>query len=191
MERAFVTVVSGLPRSGTSMMMQVLAAGGLPILSDGIREKDPDNPRGYYEYEPVKKTKQDPSWVKLAVGKAVKVIYSLVYELPAGYNYRLIFMQRNMDEVLASQKKMLDRSGRQGAKVSEAELAALFQKQLTDFYKWIAGQAQFSILTVNHRQMLSSTLIECKKIAGFIGEDFDDEAAAAVVSPLLYRNRWK
>ena len=104
----FVTIVSGLPRSGTSMMMQAIAAGGIPALTDGFRAADVDNPRGYYEFEPVKKTREDASWLDRAGGKVVKMVYRLLYDLPAeGYEYRVVFMRRDIREVLASQKKML------------------------------------------------------------------------------------
>src|SRR5262245_57703089 len=111
-EPAFITIVSGLPRSGTSLMMRMLEAGGMPVLVDNIRAADEDNPAGYYEFEPVKQTSADNAWVKLAVGKAVKVVYRLLYDLPAGFRYRVLFMQRDMAEVLASQRKMLERAGK-------------------------------------------------------------------------------
>ena len=106
---SFVTLVSGLPRSGTSMMMQMLHAGGIPAVTDNIRLADKDNERGYYELEAVKRTKDDASWLRDAPGKAVKVIYLLLYDLPTDYTYRVIFMNRNLDEVLASQRAMLER----------------------------------------------------------------------------------
>src|SRR5262245_41311102 len=110
-DRAYVTVVSGLPRSGTSLMMQMLAAGGMAVLTDELRGPDPDNPRGYYEFEPVKRTRHDPSWLVGAPGKAVKLVHLLLYDLPAEYSYRVIFMKRRLSEVLASQRAMLDRQG--------------------------------------------------------------------------------
>src|SRR3569833_79554 len=112
---AFITVVSGLPRSGTSMMMQMLAAGGMPMLTDGVRGPDPDNPRGYFAFGPVKRTPQDARWLAGAPGKAVKVVHSLLPALPGGYEYRVLFMLRDMHEVLASQDTMLRRLGRCGA----------------------------------------------------------------------------
>ena len=97
-----ITIVSGLPRSGTSLMMQMLEAGGMPVLTDGIRDADEDNPRGYYELEAVKRTKDDPAWLHGAPGKVVKMIYLLLYDLPTTYNYRIIFMRRPLSEVVAS-----------------------------------------------------------------------------------------
>src|SRR5450432_3057856 len=110
-----ITVVSGLPRSGTSLMMQMLAAGGMPLLTDQIRAPDQDNPRGYFEFERVKQIKRDQAWLGSAVGKAVKIIHLLLYDLPPNRNYRVIFMRRNIEEVLISQRKMLQRTARQPA----------------------------------------------------------------------------
>src|SRR5438046_6429896 len=110
--KSYITVVSGLPRSGTSLMMQMLRAGGMPVRTDGFRKADEDNPRGYLEYEPVKRTREDSSWVSDAVGKAVKVVYLLLRDLPDGFDYRVILMRRSLREVLASQSAMLMRSGR-------------------------------------------------------------------------------
>src|SRR2546428_1479705 len=110
-EQQFITIVSGLPRSGTSMMMRMLDAGGLPVLVDNIRKADDDNPYGYYEFEPVKRLSSDSSWLREARGKAFKMVYALLYELPKDYDYRVIVMQRKMDEIIASQRAMLCRQG--------------------------------------------------------------------------------
>ena len=189
MDVPFITIVSGLPRSGTSMMMQAIEAGGIPALADHIREKDEDNPKGYYEFEPVKKTKDDPSWVPGARGKVVKMVYSLLYDLPEAYEYRVIFMRRNMDEVLASQKKMLERSGKQGAKVSDEQLAELFKTQLAKFDRWVESRNNLALLSINYKDMIASPKVECEKIGEFLGGVLDIDAAAAAVDPSLYRNR--
>jgi len=189
MDLSFITIVSGLPRSGTSMMMQVLEAGGIPVLADDIREKDEDNPKGYYEFEPVKKTKEDPSWVSTAQGKAVKVVYRLIYDLPGEYPYRLIFMRRNIDEVLASQKVMLQRSGKRGAKVEDNKLAQLFKSELSEFDQWIVSQKNFSILSVHYKDMINSPKNQCERINSFLSGVLDVDASAAVVDPALYRKR--
>ena len=185
----FITIVSGLPRSGTSMMMQAIEAGGIPALADHIREKDEDNPKGYYEFEPVKKTKDDPSWVSGARGKVVKMVYSLLYDLPEAYEYRVIFMRRNMDEVLASQKKMLARSGKEGAKVSDEKLAELFTAQLAKFDRWVAACKNIALLSIDYKDMVASPKAQCEKISVFLGGVLDPDAAAAAVDPSLYRNR--
>jgi len=185
----WITIVSGLPRSGTSMMMQVLSAGGLEPLTDGVRRADADNPRGYYEFEPVKRTREDPSWLGGARGKVVKMVYRLLYDLPpAGYAYRVIVMRRDIREVLASQKKMLQRLGK-GDTGDDAELAALFAKQLRQFDAWIAGQSAFQSLDVEYAEMIADPVAQCRRINAFLGGVLDVQAMAEVVDPALYRNR--
>jgi hypothetical protein len=153
-EAAYMTVVSGLPRSGTSMMMQMLAAGGIPILTDGIRAADPGNPRGYLEYEPVKRTKQDPSWIELAAGKAVKVVYVHLRDLPPAHDYRVIFMRRPTGEVVASQRALLDRLGREGARIPDRALMEQFENQLARTEEWLFRQPNFRVLNINYRDCL-------------------------------------
>ncbi len=189
MKEPFITIVSGLPRSGTSMMMQALEAGGIPALTDNIRKQDEDNPKGYYEFEPVKKTKDDPSWVSAARGKVVKMVYSLLYDLPSEYEYRIVFMQRALEEVIASQKKMLQRTGKQGAQVGDEKLTELFKAQLIKFNHWIANQKNFSIISVNYTDMIALPQLQCDRINTFLGGILDTEAASATVDPALYRNR--
>ena len=118
-----VVVVSGLPRSGTSMIMQLLESGGVPILTDGQREADEDNPRGYYELDVVKHLKTEKQWVASAGGMAVKVIAQLLVHLPPQFKYKIVFVQRELDEILASQEKMLQRSQRTGADIFQRAIA--------------------------------------------------------------------
>ena len=184
-----VTVVSGLPRSGTSLMMQALEAGGIPVLTDDIRKSDEDNPKGYYEFQPVKKTKTDPSWVAGAVGKAVKMVYQLLYDLPKDYEYRVIFMRRNMDEVLASQRIMLKRTGQEGAKASDEKLADLFNRDMEKVYRWVENQDNFSMVSINYNEMVKSPLPECLRVNEFLGAGLDVDKMASVVNRSLYRNR--
>ncbi|MCP4667393.1 MAG: sulfotransferase [Deltaproteobacteria bacterium] len=185
----FITIVSGLPRSGTSMMMQVIKAGGIQVLTDHIRPWDEDNPRGYYEFEPVKHTKKDASWIPGARGKVVKVIYRLLYDLPSDFTYRVVFMQRDLGEVLASQKKMLERSGRKGTDVGDARLKELFQNELDRFDKWIAKQTHFSRLDVFYEKMITRPAEEIERINGFLENTLDPVAAVSAVDPSLYHNR--
>jgi hypothetical protein len=191
MKKPYITIVSGLPRSGTSMMMQLLTAGGLPALTDHIRKEDEDNPKGYFEFEPVKRTQQDSSWVPRAQGKVVKMVYSLLKDLPDDQTYKVIFMDRTISEVIASQKKMLTRSGRTGAAISDEKLAGLFQTDLDRFKKWIQRKDNFSILYIQHRALIESPRDQCDIIYDFLGQSLDPVAAAAVVDPSLYRNRNK
>ena len=189
MNLGFVTIVSGLPRSGTSMMMQALEAGGIAAVTDKIRTADKDNPKGYYEFEPVKKTKDDASWVTDAVGKVVKMVYMLLYDLPEGQEYRVVFMQRELSETLASQKKMLQRSGRKGATLTDEQMSNAFRKQLEKFDSWVKDKSCFKILKVNYRDMIDDPAATCEKINEFLGGGLDAEAMARVVDPTLYRNR--
>jgi len=185
----FVTVVSGLPRSGTSLMMQVLEAGGMPVLTDNIRARDEDNPKGYYEYEPVKKTKTDPAWVENAVGKAVKMVYKLLYDLPEKYEYRVIFMRRKMDEVLASQRVMLNRTKQTDVYQSDEKLADFFNRDLENVYLWLENQKNFSMVLINYNKIIESPLTECHRVNEFLGLGLDVNKMASVVNPSLYRNR--
>ncbi len=189
MDFNLVTVVSGLPRSGTSLMMQALEAGGIPVLTDNIRKRDEDNPKGYYEFEPVKKTKTDPSWVADAVGKAVKMVYRLLYDLPKDYEYRVIFMRRNMDEVLASQRIMLERTGQEGANTSDEKLADLFNRDLEKVYRWVEDQDNFSMVSISYNEMIKSPLLECRRVNEFLRAGLDVDKMASVVNRSLYRNR--
>jgi hypothetical protein len=189
MDLDFVTVVSGLPRSGTSMMMQVLEAGGMPMLTDHIRKSDEDNPKGYYEFEPVKKTSEDSSWVPDAVGKVIKMVYRLLYDLPGDYKYRVVFMRRNIEEILVSQDKMLERSGQKGADISNEKLAELFKTDLEKVDKWIAEQDNFSVISVNYKQMIESPEDECQRVNNFLSGILDVDKMLSVVDPSLYRNR--
>ncbi|MCE5185975.1 MAG: sulfotransferase [Planctomycetaceae bacterium] len=188
-KRPYMIIVSGLPRSGTSMMMKALHAGGIEPIIDNIRTADEDNPRGYYEFEPVKKLKQDVSWLPGAAGKAVKMVYRLLYDLPSDYEYRILFMQRDMAEVLASQKKMLERSGKVNASVSDDQMAALFTAELDKCAKWLASRPNCKVLYVNYRDMINNPSAECEKISRFLDGGLDVEQMAAAIDPSLYRNR--
>ena len=130
MNKKIITIVSGLPRSGTSMMMRILEAGGMRILKDEIRKADEDNPAGYYEFEKVKELKKDPSWLENAKGKAVKIISSLLEHLPERYIYKIIFIHRNMEEILDSQRQMLIRRGEATNEVSDEKVGKMFLKHL-------------------------------------------------------------
>jgi hypothetical protein len=189
MNLPFVTIVSGLPRSGTSMMMQMIEAGGIPVLTDHQRTRDEDNPKGYYEFEPVKKTKEDSSWVPGARGKVVKVIYSLIYDLPLDYEYRVIFMERNIYEVIASQTRMLQRSGKTGANLSDEKLAELFKGQLSKFNHWVRNNRCFTMLPVNYSAIVEAPQRLAEEINTFLGGGLDTGAMVRAVDPSLYRNK--
>jgi len=187
----YVCIVSGLPRSGTSMMMNALEAGGMEVLTDHIRQADEDNPRGYYEFEPVKKTREDPSWLREAKGKAVKVIYRLLYDLPKEYRYRVIFMQRNLKETLESQNRMLRRNGRPVDTIPEKKMLTLLAAELSKCERWLAVQPNFNVLYVDYRTMIEDGQKQARKINKFLDGGLDVKAMAAVVDPSLYRNRYR
>jgi hypothetical protein len=170
-------------------MMQVLEAGGMPILTDGVRCADEDNPRGYYEFEPVKNTARDSRWLAQATGKAVKMVYRLLRDLPREYEYRVIFMRRKVDEVLVSQKIMLTRSNRDGSDVPDERMAAIFEKDVAATCHWIEAQDNFRLLAVDYGEMIRSPLPECQRISGFLGGGFDAARMASAVDPALYRNK--
>lgn len=185
-----VVIVSGLPRSGTSMLMKMLEAGGLPVLTDQVRAADEDNPKGYYEFERVKQLdKGDHAWLPEAQGKAVKVISALLEHLPPDYTYRVIFVERRMEEVLASQKKMLERRGEPTDRVSDEEMARLFAKHVQRVKLWLAAQPNFSVLYVDYNRMLADPWPYVQQINRFLDGWLDEARMVEVVDPKLYRNR--
>ena len=188
-KRDYVIIVSGLPRSGTSMMMKAIEAGGIEPIVDHIRKADEDNPKGYYEFEPVKKTKEDASWLKDASGKVVKMVYRLLYDLPDDYQYRVVFTQRDLKEVLASQTKMLQRSGKSGSGISDEHMKELFAAELDRCEKWLTEQPNFKVLYITHRDMINDGLTQAQRISDFLDGGLDVDAMATVVDPDLYRNR--
>jgi len=185
----FVTIVSGLPRSGTSMMMQLIDRGGIPALKDDIRVADEDNPKGYYEFEPVKKTKEDPAWLERAPGTVVKMVYRLLYDLPAEYNYRVIFMRRKLEEVIASQNVMLDRGKKEGGGLPDGKLLEVFRAEIDKSNRWLAGQPNFQVLYVNYNEMIADPAPQVARINEFLGGELDTKAMMATVDPTLYRQR--
>ncbi len=185
-----IILVSGLPRSGTSLMMKMLEAGGIPPLIDQIRQADRDNPKGYYEYERVKQLDDgDVAWLPGARGKAVKVISALLRHLPQDYTYRVIFMEREMAEILASQRKMLERRQEEPDRVDDAEMAALFTQHLTEIRQWLHTQPNFSVLFLNYNDLLRNPLPLLDRLNHFLGGTLDVEQMAQVIDPDLYRNR--
>ncbi|HRC85071.1 MAG TPA: sulfotransferase domain-containing protein [Thermoanaerobaculia bacterium] len=185
-----VVVVSGLPRSGTSMAMKMLEAGGLTVVTDGVRTADEDNPRGYYEDERVKNLGEaaDKGWLASARGKAVKIISFLLKDLPPNLNYQVVFMRRDLDEVLASQKKMLTHRG-EGEGSSDEEMRELFQNHLWRAGYWLRHYPQFDTLEIDYRQVLAQPRREAERINAFLGGKLAVDRMVAVVDETLYRNR--
>jgi hypothetical protein len=186
---SFLTVVSGLPRSGTSMMMRMLERGGMPVIVDQRREADDDNPNGYYEFEAVKKTRDDPSWLNGSSGKAVKMVYKLLYDLPKNQHYRVLFMRRKLDEVLASQRTMLERNGEKNDGVSDDTMAKLFVAELTAFENWLKQQPHIKCIDVDYNRVQREPVAELERVNEFLEGGLDVRAMADVVDSSLYRNR--
>ena len=188
--RPFIPIVSGLPRSGTSLMMNMLAAGGLEVLTDHLRAPDDDNPVGYFELEEVKKLhKGELSWLERSNGKAVKVISTLLPYLPDGYHYRIIFMRRTMEEVLASQRKMLINRGESPDKISDDQMAAIFEKDLQQSERWINSQAHAARIDINYQLLMANPGPKVAEINKFLGGGLDEDKMLGVIDPSLYRQR--
>jgi hypothetical protein len=184
-----IIVVSGLPRSGTSLMMQMLESGEVPVLADNTRTADIDNPRGYYEFERVKRIKQDASWLPMARGKAVKVVSQLLYDLPATERYRVLFMERELDELLFSQERMLERLNRPAAprqKIREAYIL-----HLERLHEWLGNQRHIEILRVRYHELIEAPVKEAERVCEFLCRPMNVAAMASAVDPTLYRNREK
>jgi predicted ATPase len=189
MDRELIIIVSGLPRSGTSMMMKMLEAGGVEPLTDNIRKADEDNPQGYYEFERVKQIEHDKAWLEQARGKAVKMISALLKHLPSQYQYKVIFMQRDVVEVLASQKEMLIRRGEPADKVDDEKMAAIFRRHLAQVQAWLDKQPNVAVLYVDYGQTVEGPLVQAQRVTDFLGGSLNVPAMATAVDSRLYRQR--
>jgi hypothetical protein len=184
-----ITIVSGLPRSGTSMMMRMLEAGGTEVLSDGLRKADEDNPHGYFELEKAKKIKDDPSWLPDARGKVLKMVSMLLESLPPGHGYRVIFMKRAIGEMLASQEKMLRRLGKEETGPDRVRMRGIYEKHLGHIQKWLGGRPDIEVLYVNFRDVIREPAGQAAVVNAFMGGGLDEGKMAAAVDGSLYRNR--
>jgi hypothetical protein len=173
----FITIVSGLPRSGTSMMMQILESGGMEVITDNIRKANEDNPLGYYEYERVKKIKDDTGWLKETRGKAFKMISQLLYDLPSNENYKVIFMKRKMSEILASQSKMLERMGSSKDGISDEKMGEFFDKHLSKIIDWIEGRKYIDVLYIGYNDFLINPDEHIKTLNRFLNYKLNEEKA--------------
>lgn len=188
--RSEIVIVSGLPRSGTSMLMRMLEAGGLPLLTDGLRTPDDDNPRGYYEYEPVKQLRQGAySWLPQAEGRAVKVISALLSYLPKDRRYKVLFLLRALPEILASQRKMLVHRGQDPNKVNDVEMAQYFEQHLAQVTGWLKEQPHLDVLYVNYNTLVKEPSGPVAEINRFLDGRLDEARMLAVIDPALYRQR--
>jgi hypothetical protein len=185
-----VIVVSGLPRSGTSMAMKMLEAGGLEVVTDQVRTADEDNPKGYYEDERVKDLAEmdDTAWVASARGKVIKVVSSLLQYLPSDNFYRVVFMRRHLTEVLASQAKMLDRRGEE-SQTDDTDMVKMYEAHLDKVEFQLRFRSHFEVVYVNYRDVLDDPVREATRMNEFFDGRLDLRKMVEVVDPDLYRNR--
>ena len=183
-----ISIVSGLPRSGTSLMMQMLAAGGMPIMSDESRAADTHNPRGYLEDRRVKSLESDNTWLAEAEGHALKVISLLLYELPTDLQFRIVFMRRDLDEVLRSQHRMLAADSNAPADAAP-EIRTHFERHLASLSAWFPRQSHLELLEIDYCRVVREPETAAASVAGFLKQELDLAAMASVVDPSLYRNR--
>lgn len=183
-----ITIVSGLPRSGTSMMMRMLEAGGMDVAVDNIRKADEDNPKGYYELEKVKEIKNDYSWLDNVQGKVVKMVSMLLYELPSNRNYNIIFMKRGIDEILASQRIMLQRKGNRSY-INDEEMGKLFNSHLEEIENWLVGRKNIRILYINYNDVIEDPRKISQVIGHFLNKTLNIEKTVETVDGSLYRQK--
>ncbi|MGD2113931.1 MAG: sulfotransferase [Acidobacteriota bacterium] len=185
-----VVVVSGLPRSGTSMAMKMLEAGGLPLITDHEREADVDNPKGYFEDERVKNLgeMEDRSWIADGKGKGIKVVSSLLQHLPRDLNYKLLFMRRNLLEVIASQNKMLERRG-ETSETEDERMIELYESHLRRIRAMLRHAPHLEALDVHYTAVLEDPRREAERMVDFLRLDLDVDRMTGVVDERLYRNR--
>jgi hypothetical protein len=186
-----IVVVSGLPRSGTSMMMRMLEAGGVPVMSDGARTADVDNPKGYYELERIKhlEKEMDKTYLHEARGKAVKVISFLIKHLPDEHDYRVVFMRRDLDEVLVSQKKMIDRLASADAAADAEVMKEAFRNDIARVRVFCRTRPNFELCEVQYKEAIADPAAACRRVSAFLGDRLDEAAMRAAIDASLYRNR--
>jgi hypothetical protein len=188
-----IVVVSGLPRSGTSMLMKMLDAGGMAIMTDSERVADIDNPKGYFEYERVKDLEKetDKSYVREGRGKVLKVISFLIKDLPDDNDYRVIFMRRNLDEVIASQNKMIDRLGTEDSTAAEDAMKEAYRNDIVRTRLLCKNRPNFELIEVNYKRTIEEPAATARSVNAFVGGHLDETAMREAVDGSLYRNRGK
>lgn len=186
-----IVVVSGLPRSGTSMMMRMLSAGGMPIVADATRAADEDNPLGYFEDPRVERLNADPDtrWLRDARGRAIKIISFLLTYLPATHNYRVIFMNRDMSEVIASQNSMLARRGQAVDPARDDAVRRAWEEHLQKIRTFLTRAPGFEVLDVDYNAILTDPAPQAARVRRFLGGRLDEGRMVAAVDRQLYRHR--
>jgi predicted AlkP superfamily phosphohydrolase/phosphomutase/tetratricopeptide (TPR) repeat protein len=187
--KGVITVVSGLPRSGTSMMMQMLQSGGMEVFSDGERAADQSNPKGYHEHEAVKGLMRNKEFLNQAPEKVVKVISHLLSHLPARYEYKVIFMERELSEILRSQHTMLLNEGKAKKDAMPLKLVNAFTQNLEKVKLWMPKQENLTVLYVSHRETIENPRETAEKVKKFLGEDLNVDLMVGAVDPKLHRQK--
>jgi len=187
-DRPYITIVSGLPRSGRSMMMRMLAAGGISALTDELRTPDDDNPNGYYEFEDVTSMEGNAEWLDDSQGFLVKMAYSLLMHLPADRDYRIVFMRRDVSEIMRSQKQMLQRNGIE-SDAPNVTMIAVFERELQEFYAWLPSQTHLNLINVSYNELLCRPETTVDLINRHFEQSLNVAAMTALVDPTLYRHR--
>lgn len=185
----FITIVSGLPRSGTSMMMKMLESGNMQLVKDNIREADIDNPNGYYELEKVKELENDNSWLGCALGKAIKIVSPILQHLDNNHRYKIIFMVRNLDEILASQRRMANRLATGEDNIQDNLLKHQYTLHLQEIEKWDEQNENIDILYVDHSTAINDPSKVVDSVCNFLGHELNREEMVSVVDSSLYRQQ--
>ena len=188
-----IVVVSGLPRSGTSMLMKMLESGGMEILTDSERAADIDNPKGYFEYERIKDLEKetDKSYVREGRGKVLKVICFLIKDLPDDNDYRVIFMRRDLEEVLASQNKMIHRLGTTDTTATEAAMKEAYRNDIVRTRLLCKNRPNFELIEIGYKPTIEDPAATARSVNAFVGGHLDEAAMREAVDGSLYRNRGK
>ena len=159
-------------------------------MTDGLRKSDEDNPKGYYEVELVKSLKKqaDKSWIDGAEGKVIKVVSSLLKDLPSKHQYDVVFMNRSIDEVIASQNKMIERRG-DTPSTDDQQMQELYQLHLSSIKSWLAKQQNFRVLEVSYNEIVQSPAGQAQRVRDFLGRPLSVDKMSEAVDEQLYRNR--
>ena len=186
-----VVIVSGLPRSGTSMLMRMLDAGGMPIMTDELREADIDNPKGYFEYGRIKDLEKetDKSYVREGRGKALKVISFLIKDLPDENDYRVLFMRRDLDEVIASQNKMIERLGSGDSSAEDEAMKEAYRNDIVRTRLLCKSRPNFELIEIHYKATIEDPAATAHRVNVFLDNGLDEAAMRAAVDASLYRNR--
>ncbi|MGA0901105.1 MAG: alkaline phosphatase family protein [Luteolibacter sp.] len=189
MEALDFILVSGLPRSGTSLMMQILEAAGIPIMTDGKRQADEDNPVSYCEWEELKTLPKNPHLLDKAKGRAIKVVTALLPALPRKHRYKILYMVRPVEQIIDSQWAMLARHGK-SPRAEKDHLIATQDQYSRKVRELLSSSEQVELLEVDYPKLIADPASVLEEIAGFLGVAFQlTSDVIDCVKPQLYRQR--